>query len=285
MLAPENVVGIEIAFIAAVLLYFIFFLLRYLRFRQLRNATYVPKIDERIEGYLSSIAYFKLLSGSGKMVFIKRVRGIANTKKFRGMHGHKVTEEMKVRLSATLVQLTYGLPDTEIRSFRKILIFPDTFFNPTNKVQMKGFTSPTSGTLAVSWPDFVHGYTIPDDNYNLGLHELAHALHINAAKSKGTADFKANFKFWTERSLRDFYNLKENREDFFREYGGTNFHEFFAVVVEHFFESPRAFFETLPRLYIRTCALLNQNPLNKNNDYKFDRADFKRSRLLNKQER
>lgn len=267
------------ALIAVIGIVCLFLLIRYLFLRLMRYTSHMPIIDARIETHLSSLNYFNALSETGKALFIKRVRGIATTKRFVGMEGLRVTAEMRNRLSATLVQLTYGLPDTEIRSFGKVLIYPDAIYNPATMVKMKGFTSPLSDALAVSWPDFVEGFAIPDDNYNLGLHELAHALHINAVKVKNKADFLESFKFWTVNSLRDYYDLRENRVTFFREYGGTNFDEFFAVVIEHFFESPKDFLEVMPKLYIRTCALLNQNPLNKNNDYKYDREDFPAKKL------
>lgn len=274
MVNPDQLVQIEIVFFAIVLLYLVFLGIRYWRSWILQRANYVPKVDERIETIIAGIPYFKALSADGKMAFIKRVRGLSRTKRFKGMHGLSVTEEMRVGLSASLVQLTFGFPSSEISSFKTILVFPDTFYHPLQQVEMKGFTSPTTGTLAVSWPDFVHGYADPNDNYNLGLHELAHALHINASKTYDNRYFRRHFKYWTEKSLTDFYDLKENRMDFLRAYGGTNFHEFFAVVVEHFFESPRSFFERIPHLYIRTCVLLNQNPLNAHNDYVFDWLDF-----------
>ncbi len=282
MVTPGNVVFIEVVFFAIVLVYLVSLCVRWLIYNKMQTASYVPKVDERITDYLASFTYFQALSTRAKMRFIKRVRGLSQTKKFVGMQGLKVTEEMKVLLSASLVQLTFGLPSSEIRTFKKLMIYPDTFFNPATKVQMKGFTHPVSGILAVSWPDYKHGYEIPDDNYNLGLHELAHALHINAAKVKDKEEFSADFRFWTEKSIRHFYDLQEQRDDFLRDYGGTNFHEFFAVVIEHFFESPEAFLEHIPHLSIRTCAMMKQNPMNRHNDFVFDWADFPKHRRLSR---
>jgi Mlc titration factor MtfA (ptsG expression regulator) len=138
---------------------------------------------------------------------------------------------------------------------------------------MKGFTAP-NGTIAVSWPDYVHGYQVEDDNYNLGLHELAHALHVNNSHSVDNKYFKRHFRIWSERSLTDFYDLRSGNNSFLRKYGGNNFHEFFAVCVEHFFESPLAFYEHIPNLYIRTCILLAQNPLNSDGDFAFEPEDL-----------
>ncbi|MFT5512681.1 MAG: Mlc titration factor MtfA (ptsG expression regulator) [Bacteroidia bacterium] len=273
MNTPETVVVLEIAFIAVLGIYFIVLLYRWWRFWLYKKVTYLPKVDATIAKHLKYLEYYQLLSEQRKKEFVKRIRYLAKYKKFKGMDGQVITDEIRANLSATIVQITFGFKKSDIAKFNEIMVFPDTFFHPATKVQMKGFTS-ANGQLAVSWPDYVKGYAIGDDNYNLGLHELAHALHINAARSRGNEDFKWRFKDWTERSLDDYYALKNLENDFFRQYGGTNFHEFFAVVVEHFFESPAEFLKRIPQLYIRTCILLNQNPLNVKSDYAFDISDF-----------
>ncbi len=236
-------------------------------------AKYVPEVDDLIVSTLSDFDYFTHLSIKGKANFVRRVRYIGFEKKFVGKHKLEVTDEMRIRISATISQLTFGHEDFDIPAFDEIFIYPSTFFNPVVRAKLKGYATPT-GKLAVSWPDFLHGYEVPDDNYNLGLHELAHALHINKSRSNDNAYFRHHFKYWTEHSLGDFYNLSNSESPFLRKYGATNFHEFFAVVVEHFFESPQEFFKRLPNLYLRTCILLNQDPMNMQGDYVFNIKNF-----------
>jgi Mlc titration factor MtfA (ptsG expression regulator) len=273
LLTPENVVFLEIGFFAVVFLYLFGLVYAAWKRRQKLSASYLPKLNEVLVDYLKDFQYFRTLTIEGQVEFVKRLRYLVKSKSFIGMDGLAVTRNMRIKLSATIVQLTYGLKSYDIPAYDEIMVYPDTFFHPILKVKMKGFTS-VRGNLAVSWPDYQKGYDVPDDNYNLGLHELAHALHINTAKTHGNQHFKRHFKYWTEKSLTDFYDLKNNKNQFLREYGGTNFHEFFAVVIEHLFESPARFLEEIPHLYIRTCELLNQNPLNSKKDYAFDWSDF-----------
>ncbi len=240
---------------------------------RMRHADYVPGIDDWINHYLVDLTYYQDLSEPGKTRFRQRTRIIYNKKNFKGIHGLKVTKEMKVRLSASITQLTYGYSEFEIPHFDEIWIFPKVFYHPVHKANMKGFTAP-NGTIAVSWPDYLHGYQVEDDNYNLGLHELAHALHVNNSHSVDNKYFRRHFKIWSERSLTDFYDLRSGHNSFLRKYGGNNFHEFFAVCVEHFFESPKAFYKRMPNLYIRTCILLAQNPLNTAGDFAFEPEDI-----------
>ncbi|WP_431211698.1 zinc-dependent peptidase [Puia sp. P3] len=46
------------------------------------------------------------------------------------------------------------------------------------------------------------------------------------------------------------------------DYAATNYHEFWAVAVEVFFESPVAFRHEMPDLYEAMACVLNQDPLN-----------------------
>lgn len=230
-------------------------------------------VEQKIILYLSNFEYYKNLSEESRLEFRKRVKEICTDKKFKGMNGLKVLDIMRIRIGASLVQLTYGFTEYQISGFNKILIFPDIFYHPTYRQKMKGFASET-GLIAVSWPDFEKGYHDPDDNYNLGLHELAHALHINNAKQGDNDYFRRHFRYWSNKSVEDFYDLRSGTQGFLRKYGGNNFHEFFAVCVEHFFESPEEFYQTIPHLYIRTCVLLNQNPMNHTGNYFFTIDDF-----------
>lgn len=53
-------------------------------------------------------------------------------------------------------------------------------------------------------------------------------------------------------------NVREHH--FFRTYAFHNKMEFFAVAVEHFFETPACFKNDIPELYKIMCQMLNQDP-------------------------
>jgi len=233
----------------------------------------VPRVDTVIVEHLKENNYFLKLSLKGKKRFIRRVRFVAKHRTFEGRQGLEVADEMRVKISASLVQLTYGLRYYYISKFSRILIYPKTFYHGYHSKNLKGFASP-GGTLALSWIDFLHGYEVPDDKYNLGLHELAHALHLNLHQEIATTHFDKHFSHWQRHSTIEFEQLRKGNNDFIRSYGGTNFHEFFAVTVEHFFEVPEEFYRRMPALYVKTCILLNQNPMNVSGDYSFSLSDF-----------
>ncbi len=190
------------------------------------------------------------------------------SKNFNGREGLVVTDEMRILISATAVQLTFGLRNYLIFNLNSINIFPHVFYSKFFQKSFKGLTT-QAGILSLSWNDFREGFMNEHDRLNLGLHELAHALHIDIDK-EGNYDshFRIHFQKWKEIACKDFLKLKENEIGFFRNYGTTNIHEFFAVCIEHFFESPIEFKAKLPDLYRYTTLLLNQDPGNSEEDYR-----------------
>ncbi len=230
---------------------------------------------QELEERLLPFSYYESLSGPGKSTFLKRILLIRSVLKFEGMNGLQINEEMKIRICASMVQLSLRFSKFILPAFRRVLVYPERFYHAGWKKWMKGFTS-GNGVVALSWNDFQHGYAVEDDNYNLGLHELAHALHVNL-QAGYTSDpvFEHYFIHWTDKSYHEFQNISKNADHFLRQYGGTNIHEFFAVCVEHFFESPNEFQKALPDLFDRTKLLLNQDPLNQTGDYALDESSIR----------
>lgn len=226
--------------------------------------------------------YYQKLSFQGKKKFIYRISRFNKDKKFVGRQGLEVTFEMQVMIGGAAVQLTYGMENYQMNHIREIRVYPQSFYVPKHRVtgelpprtkeemefvRLRGKTS-AGGMIGLSWKDFTEGYDVPDDNYNLGLHEMAHALKLSLNEG---SDFDNKFSFylddWMEIGSEVFRKMGESSRSFLRAYGGTNMHEFFAVCIEHFFESPAQFKSKLPDLYNHLCFLLNQNPMNKENDY------------------
>lgn len=212
--------------------------------------------------------YFRNLSANAKEIFVARLFNFMEDKEFIGREGLVITDEIKVLISASAIQLTFGLKDYMISHLHAINVFPRIFFSKFLNTNLKGLNT-QSGVLSLSWNDFKEGYAIDDDKTNLGLHELTHALYIDLDEGGNNDDhFSAYFEKWDKIAQKDFNDLKEKKNNFLRSYGGTNMHEFFAVCVEHFFEAPAEFKKELPHLYNFLMLMLNQDPSNIDGDYK-----------------
>lgn len=211
--------------------------------------------------------YYSNLSEKGQKKFEFRLQEFMRSKTFMGRQNLVVTDEMRILISAAAVQLTFGLENFTYSNLHTINIFPGIFHSKLYNASFKGLTT-RDGVISLSWQHFQAGYANDTDKLNLGLHELAHALHIDLSdKKRINTHFSDYIKKWKRGVLNDFYKLKAGRIPFLRSYGSSNLYEFFAVCVEHFFEMPEEFQAQLPNLYGYTAFLLNQDPINVSEDY------------------
>ncbi len=116
--------------------------------------------------------------------------------------------------------------------------------------------------IVLSWNHFVDGYIKPDDGRNLGLHEMAHALHLENRIFNGEFKFfvQEDLDLWNALSLLEIDKIRRGEAHMFRDYAATNKDEFFAVAVENFFERPREFGNQMPAVYEVLVKLLKQDP-------------------------
>jgi Mlc titration factor MtfA (ptsG expression regulator) len=214
---------------------------------------------------LENNSYYIHLSENGKKKFKTRLKEFLETKHFVGHQNLIVTDEMRILIGATAIQLTFGMDNYLLPNLRTINIFPDIFHSQLFNASFKGLTS-RNGVLSVSWKHFKSGYVNETDKINLGLHEMAHVLNIYL-ENNSDRHVANHLLAWKKIAVTDFHKLKNGNSPFLRSYGSANLFEFFAVCVEHFFEMPEEFKKQLPRLYESTAMLLNQDITNKNNDY------------------
>ncbi len=207
-------------------------------------------------------SFYNKLHGKEQRFFEHRVASFIKDKTFIGREGLTVTDQMQVLISATAVMLTFGFRDYYIGLVGKIFVYPDQFFSNANGEYHKGELNPKLGALVFSWKHFLEGYDIENDNLNLGIHEFAHAIHINSMKERDVSStiFSDSFRELTdllsnEKSLRE--RLIES--EYFRDYAYTNQYEFIAVIIETFIETPQEFRNQFPKIYSKTKQMLNFN--------------------------
>ncbi|UII34267.1 zinc-dependent peptidase [Fulvivirga ulvae] len=207
-------------------------------------------------------AYYNVLPLADKQKFQKRVLRFIHSKRFISRGFSKVTDEMKVLISAAATQLTFGLPQIYLTHFDKILIYPDTYYSTINKMYHVGEVNPRMGAIILSWKSFVDGYADPTDSFNVGIHEMAHAIHFENRIRNSEFDFldAESLYVFGKIAASEISRLRRGEPHFFRSYAGTNEHEFFAVALEYFFEKPVEFRGSLPLLYKTLSTLLNQDP-------------------------
>lgn len=202
--------------------------------------------------------FYKILSENDKRRFEHRVKKFIDRHEFVG-RGVEVSEKMKLLISSTAIMLTFGMRRYLYSEFDTIIIYPKNYFSQVTKLQHKGETNPRYRTIVFSWDNFMDGLKVEDNNMNLGLHELAHALHLTFKKRKSltAVNFMKRFEMLLEKLKDRKLQRKIVASGYLREYGFKNEYEFLAVLVEHFFETPKEFHERLPEIYKMVKLMLN----------------------------
>lgn len=238
-------------------------------FRSGKDAEF-REIGAKLEKHNS---FYRSLSEEGKVRMIEKCFEFIYSKSLEGREGLEVTEEMHVAIAGTAAQISFGLNTSGFNRYKTIRIFPESFYSKIHDRYLKGGAS-TSGVLFLSWKDFMQGFADEKDKYNLGLHEMAHALRIQLKYGSQFDQRFANYMdCWEEIAQQEFNRLQNGESSFLRPYAATNMEEFFAVCVEHFFEAAEDFQKQLPDIFNHLCFLLNLNPLNKSNDFRLEQ-DF-----------
>lgn len=207
--------------------------------------------------------YYRTLSPSQQRVFRHRLALFIKAKKFVSRGGlHEVSSEMKSMIGATAVMLTMGFQLITFTSFKRIIVYPTDYYSKINRRYHKGEVNLRFGLIILSWEHVVRGMADRKDGISLGIHELAHALHLEDRMRNREHNYLHTglLRYWKEHALWEMQKIANGDDHLFRPYAATNEEEFFAVAMENFFERPAAFKEDLPELYRIMTILLKQDP-------------------------
>jgi len=239
--------------------YFIFLLVRYPYWYWIRSIEPERKII--LERYF---LYYRNLPQKLKKRFENRAVLFIRSKDWYGQEGLEISEEMKVLIAATAVQITFGLKVYQLPRFTKIFVYPHVYYNQQTKNYHKGEVYPLGKVIKLSWDNFLKGFSDPKDGINLGLHEMTHAMSLeNQFAGNNAYGFISPrvYHRWEILAHEEIAYIKAGNKSLFREYAATNLHEFLAVSIEVFFEQPNEFREYNLPLFKETCDLLNQYPV------------------------
>ena len=120
--------------------------------------------------------------------------------------------------------------------------------------------------VVLSWDAVASGSADPSDGRDVVLHEFAHQLDGEDGAMDGTPDFadRKRYSVWCHVANAEYAalldDLEHHRETSIDAYGATNAPEFFAVVVEQFFEKPADLEERHPELYAELAEFFRFDP-------------------------
>jgi MtfA peptidase len=204
--------------------------------------------------------YYTKLNYDGKLKFFKRLRKFISEKIFV-IHDESGFKEMPILISASAIQISFGLDKYLLPYFSHIHIFPEEFigYHPTLRL-LEGNVSGHSVNL--SWKHFLDGYKFPDNGQNVGLHEFAHAFYYQyfEAGENVEKDFVSKFPLFDVCGNKAFHQEQQPGNDLYSEYALSNFQEFWAESVEVFFEKPAMLKAVYPDLFEAMTEILKQDP-------------------------
>lgn len=203
--------------------------------------------------------FYKQLPAKHQTYFRHRVAKFMEKHEYIGREDFVVTDEAKIMIAATAVMLTFGMRKYLFEVIDKIIIYPSIYQSTTTHEWHKGEFNPRVKAVVFSWEDFRSGIEVGNDNLNLGLHEFSHVVHHHGSKNEDSSAILFSRMY---KRIDDEMKIGVNRQrlidsNYFRVYAYTNAFEFLAVIIEHYFETPRQFKAEFPELYKNVSLMLN----------------------------
>jgi Mlc titration factor MtfA (ptsG expression regulator) len=208
----------------------------------------------------SLFTYFNEMPDDKKLRFVNRVHHFRKSKRFHFI-GMEQNEDTEILVSASAVQVTFGLKNFQLVHFKDIYVLADAYHMESDEELYIGHVAPEG--IYLSWKHFLYGYSHKNDNINVAVHEMAHALLYNNFFAQYGIDshFRMNYEKFTGSTGPILADAIANRRSYLRNYAFSNLHEFWAVSVEAFFENPKGLKDNMRDLYEALCRVLNQDPL------------------------
>jgi len=237
--------------------------------RPVANTTAPVTVEATITDYIfnsyafvigSVFTYFNELPQEEKWRFVQRTYEFKQQKKFHYI-GLENNEDTAILVSASAVQVTFGLKNYQLSHFKDIYILADAYRMEEDDELYIGHVAPDG--IYLSWKHFLYGYANRNDNINVAVHEMSHALLYNnffAQYGQIDSNFRLNYEKFSSSTGPILAEAITSRRSYLRSYAFSNLHEFWAVSVEAFFENPDGLRDNMPELFQALCRVLNQDP-------------------------
>jgi Mlc titration factor MtfA (ptsG expression regulator) len=213
---------------------------------------------------ITNFIVYKLLGEEGRKLFEKRVCKFIKMKDFRaGKSIAHITDEMRIMVAASAIQITYGYPKVYFNHFKTIILFAEEYYSNITGYYHEGEVN-AGGAIVLSWKNFLSGFNDTTDGRNLALHEMAHALRLTNIVDNEEYDFfdRETMLEFEKQACIEMQLIGRGENSFFRSYASANMEEFFSVAVECFFEQPKEFQAYNPELYMLLSRILKIDLLN-----------------------
>lgn len=233
------------------------------RRKQVMNAAF-PDVWEGV--LRSKVSYFNALDDEQKKRFRQLISVFLDETRITGIRTD-VDETTRVLVAASAIIPVFAFEDWEYSRLGEVLIYPSSFDDdystdenvPRDTLGMVG-VGHLSGVMILSKPSLHSGFDIANDSNNVGIHEFAHLIdgadgHIDGIPPGVPAEVARSWIEWVAEELAD----PPDGRNHVRPYAYTNEAEYFAVLVEYFFEAPDKLKQNNPELYEMLSTMFRQD--------------------------
>lgn len=194
---------------------------------------------------------------------------------FQGCDGLEVTEDMELSIAAQACLLVVN-SDIWYDTLTTVMVYPGAFksiqrdhngFIVNEEETIRLGESWSRGPVILSWQDSLHGGLNDQDGRNVVLHEFAHKLDEMSGRVNAVPvlDKAQSYAAWghvmTQAFQRHARQVERGQATVLDHYGAESPIEFFAVLIEVFFEKPRQLRRDEPDLYAEVSQLLRVDPV------------------------
>jgi MtfA peptidase len=163
----------------------------------------------------SLFTYYNDLPEESKWRFVNRTFQFRRQKKFHYI-GLENNEDTAILVSASAVQVTFGLKNYTLSHFKDIYVLADAYHMDNDDELYIGHVAPDG--IYLSWKHFLQGYSHQNDNINVAIHEMAHALLYNNffAQYGIDAHFRLNYEKFSNSTGPILADVITNRRSYLR---------------------------------------------------------------------
>ncbi len=244
---------------------FYYFLRSRLRSRKIRLLLRQPFPPSWEEILTRTVALYSLLPDDLKEQLRNDIRIFLAEKRFEGLGGLKMTDEIRVTIAAEACMLLLNRDTRDYPGLTSILVYPFSYVAHESVPVGGGVVAEgpvvrlgeswKHGSVVLAWDNVRQGALNPSDGHNVVLHEFAHQLDQEDGVADGAPILEraSRYGVWAAAMNAEFSRLQSDtshhRKNVMDSYGATNPAEFFAVATETFFEKPLQLRKRSPALY------------------------------------
>ncbi len=205
-------------------------------------------------------------------------------KRINGVQGLVLNREMEVIIAAQACVLILNLGPNQFDGWVEVVVYPDAFRVPLGALYGHGLDdnglvdegeqtldgeSWQHGPVILSWASIEQELASEGRGRNLILHEFSHKLDMLNGRANGFPPLhpEMDLQRWSRVLNQAFIRLQEqvfhDEPGCIDDYAATNPAEFFAVISEYFFMSPRVLQHDCAEVYEQLCAYYRQDPLSR----------------------